>query len=195
MKRTTLVEYDEASPQTKRIYDEIMETLGVPGVLNVFKALGNNPNALQGVWNMLRYTLVEGEIPSLLKELILFRVSIAVGNEYCTSLHAHNACNLDSKLSFDDLMSLSRGEAIEKLPAAFQVAIEVVSRAALDSKSVADADFELEDELRDVGFSESEIDELLSIGYFSVMMNSLVDSYALTPEAPFPHGDSATVGT
>jgi alkylhydroperoxidase family enzyme len=190
MKRTTLVEYDEASPGVQRIYDEIMETLGTPDVLNVFKALGNNENALTGVWGMLKATLVKGEIPSLLKELILFRISIKAGNEYCTSLHAHNACNLDSNLSYDDLMSLAEGQANAKLPAAFQVAMEVVSRSALDSKSVADDSFELEEELRDAGFSEAEIDELLSIGYFSVMMNSLVDSYELPWEAPFPPEDA-----
>lgn len=195
MKRTTLVEYDDASPGVQRIYDEIMETLGAPDVLNVFKALGNNENTLTGVWNMLKYTLVKGEIPALLKELILFRISITVGNEYCTSLHAHNACNLDSKLSFDDLMSLSQGQASEKLPAAFQVAIEVVSRAALDSKSVADDNFEFEEELRDAGFSEAEIDELLQIGYFSVMMNSLVDSYDVPQEAPFTREDLQAAGT
>ncbi len=186
MKRVTLFEYDAAAPEVQAIYDEIMETMGSPDVLNVFKALGNNENVLRAVWLMLKNTLVAGEIPSLLKQLILFRISIKAGNKYCTSLHAHGACSLDSTLNYDDLIALSEGEALEKLPASFQVALDIVSRAALEPKSVANKDFGLEDELRDAGFSESEIDELLALGYFGVMMNTVVDAYDIPLEAPFP---------
>lgn len=186
MKRATLVEYDTAVPEVQSIYDEIMETMGSPDVLNVFKALGNNENVLRGVWSMLKNTLVAGEIPELLKQLILFRISIKAGNEYCRSLHAHAACSLDSTLNYDDLIALSEGEALDKLPASFQVALNMVSRAALEPKSVANKDFGLEEELRDAGFSESEIDELLAVGYFAVMMNTLVDAYDIPWEAPFP---------
>ncbi len=36
------------------------------------------------------------------------------------------------------------------------------------------------------GFSESEIDELLAVGFFSVMMNMLTDTYDVPWESPFP---------
>jgi alkylhydroperoxidase family enzyme len=186
MKRATIVEYDTAPPEVQAIYDEIMETMGSQDVLNVFKALGNNQHVLRAVWSMLKNTLVEGEIPALLKELILFRISINAGNEYCTSLHAHAACSLDSTLNYDDLKALSEGEALAKLPASYQVALDIVSRAALEPKSVARDDFELEEELRDAGFSEGEIDELLAVGYFAVMMNSVTDAYDIPWEAPYP---------
>jgi len=186
MKRTTLVEYDAAASEVQAIYDEIMETMGSPDVLNVFKALGNNENVLRAVWLMLKNVLVAGEIPELLKQLILFRISIKAGNEYCRSLHAHAACSLDSTLSYDDLIALSEGAALDKLPASFQVALDIVSRSALEPKSVANKDFGLEEELRDAGFSESEIDELLAVGYFAVMMNTVTDTYDIPWEAPFP---------
>ena len=186
MKRATLIEYENAPQQVRAIYDEIMESMGSPKVLNVLMALGNNENILRAVWSMLKFTLVAGEIPALLKQLILFRISIKAGNQYCTSLHGHAACNLDPTLTYDDLLSLSEGQANDKLPASFQVALDIVSRAALQSKTVADESFDLEEQLRDAGFSESEIDELLAIGYFSVMMNTLVDVYQVPWEAPFP---------
>jgi hypothetical protein len=66
------------------------------------------------------------------------------------------------------------------------VAIDIVSRASLDPKSVEDSEWDFEDELRDEGFSESEIDELLAVGYFSVMMNMLTDTYEVPWEAPYP---------
>jgi alkylhydroperoxidase family enzyme len=186
MKRATLVEYDVAPGDVQAIYDEIMETLGSQDIPNVFKALGNNENILRAVWSMLKNTLVEGEIPALLKELVLFRISVQAGNEYCTSLHAHAACRLDSTLKYDDLKALSEGEALPRLPASYQVALDIISRAALKPKSVANDDFELEEELRDAGFSEREIDELLAVGYFAVMMNTVTDSYDIPWDAPYP---------
>jgi hypothetical protein len=79
MKRTTLVEYEDASPAVQAIYDEIMNTMGTPSVLNFLKALGNNEHVLRATWTMLKETVIEGEIPALLKQLILFKVSISVG--------------------------------------------------------------------------------------------------------------------
>jgi alkylhydroperoxidase family enzyme len=149
MKRRTLIEYDDASPEVQAIYDEIMNTMGSPAVLNFLKALGNNQHVLRGVWCLLRETVIEGEIPALLKQLILFKISIIAGNEYCTALHGHAALNLDPTLTYEHLVSL-------------------------------------EDQLRDEGFSDSEIDELLAVGFFSVMMNMMTDTYDVPRESPFP---------
>lgn len=186
MKRSTHVEYDDTSPEVRAIYDEIMDTMGSTSVLNFLQALGHNPHALRGVWSMLKETVIHGEIPALLKQLILFKVSTVAGNKYCTKLHGHAALNLDPTLTYDDLVALSEGVCRANLPPSFPVAIEIVSRASLDPKSVADPDWDFEDQLRDEGFSESEIDELLAVGFFSVMMNMLTDTYDVPWENPFP---------
>lgn len=186
MKRNSLVEYEDATPGVRAIYDEIMQTIGSAMVLNVFKALGNNENVLRGVWSLVKLTHVQGEVPALLKELILFRISVRAGNRYCESLHGHAALNLDPSLTYDDLIALSEGQARDKLPASFQAAIDIVSRAALQPKSVGDTDFDFEEQLRDEGFSEGEIDELLAQGYFGVMMNMLTDAYEVPRDQPFP---------
>ena len=186
MKRNTQVEYEDASPEVRAVYDEILDTMGSPAVPNFLKALGHNPHALRAVWSMLGETVIEGEIPALLKQLILFKISIVAGNEYCTSLHGHAALNLDPTLTYDDLVALSGGACTANLPPSFPVAIDIVSRASLDTKSVGDPDWGFEDQLRDEGFSESEIDELLAVGFFSVMMNMLTDTYDVPWESPFP---------
>jgi alkylhydroperoxidase family enzyme len=184
-----LVEYDQATPNVRAIYDEILEATGKPDVLNILKALGNNERTLRAVWTMLRNTVLEGEIPELLKQLILFRISIHAGNEYCETLHAHRACTLDPTLTYNDLRAMAEGESLQTLPASYQAAIEIVSRMALEPGSVADARFAYEEELRDEGFSESEIDELIAQAYFAVMMNTLTSAYdipleeATSPEA------------
>ena len=186
MKRQALVEYKDASQEVKAIYDEIREIMGSPEVPNFLKALGNNENVLRAIWSMTKHTLIDGEIPSLLKQLILFKISINSGNEYCTALHGHAALNLDPTLSYDDLMNLSDGKTGTNLPASFQIAIDIVTKTALNPKSIADEDFDFEDQLRDEGFSEREIDELMAQAYFGVMMNTFVDSFDIPWERPFP---------
>ncbi len=186
MKRNSLVEYEDASPEVQAIYDEIMNTMGSPTVLNFLKALGRNVHSLNAVWSMLKETVIEGEIPGLLKQLILFKISINIGNEYCTALHGHAALNLDPTLAYDDLVALSDGACSANLPSSFPVAIEIVTRASLDPKSVDDPGWDFEDQLQEEGFTESEIDELLSVGFFSVMMNMLTDTYDVPWESPFP---------
>jgi len=186
MKRQMLVEYKDASREVQVIYDEIREIMSSPAVPNFLKALGNNENVLRAIWSMTKHTMIEGEIPSLLKQLILFKISINAGNGYCTALHGHAALNLDPTLSYDDLIILSDGNTSTKLPASFQVAIEIVTQAALQPKSVADEDFDFEDQLRDEGFSEREIDELMAQAYFAVMMNTFIDSFDIPWESPFP---------
>jgi hypothetical protein len=67
MKRQTLVEYKDASPEIQAIYDEVMEVTGSPDAFNFLKAFGNNEKVLRAFWSMLRYTLLEGDVPALLK--------------------------------------------------------------------------------------------------------------------------------
>lgn len=186
MKRNTIIEYEDAMPEVRKLYDEIMETMGSPSVLNFLKALGHNPHTLRAVWSMLKGTLIEGEIPALLKQLIIFKISITAGNKYCTALHGHAALNLDPTLAYEDLVALSGGACRASLPPSFPVAIDIISRASLQSKSVEDENWDFEDQLRDEGFSESEIDELLAVGFFGIMMNVLTDTYDVPWESPFP---------
>jgi hypothetical protein len=93
---------------------------------------------------------------------------------------------MDPTLTYDDLVSLSGGECSANLPPSFPVAIEIISRASLHPKTVEDQKWDFEDQLRDEGFSEAEIDELLAVGFFSVMMNMLTDTYDVPWESPFP---------
>ncbi len=186
MKRRTMVEYEDASPPVKAIYDEIMKVIGSTAVPNIFKALGNNENVLRATWAKTRYTIVEGEVPLLLKQLILFVISVNSDNEYCTALHGNMALDLDRSLSCDALIGLSQGKAYDRLPRSFKVAVDVVKQAALNPKSVASEEFQLEDRLREEGFSENEIDELLAQADFAAMMNTIADIFDIPADRPFP---------
>src|SRR4051812_9387285 len=146
MKRQTLVEYKDASPRIRLIYDEVMELTGSPDVFNFLKAFGNNEKVLRAFWSMLRYTLLEGEVPALLKQLILFRVSVEYGNTYCASLHGRTVLRMDPTITYDELITMSDGENMD-IPDSYRVAIDLVTQFALHPKVVAAEDFDFEEQL------------------------------------------------
>ena len=189
MKRRTLIQYEDASPEVQAIYDEIMRVTGSTTVPNIFKVFGNNGKVLKATWSKLRYTLIEGEVPLLLKQLILFVASVQAGNEYCAALHGNAALKLDRSLSCDDLSALAEGRAYDGLPRSFKVAIDVVTQAAREPKSVQADNFNFEERLGDAGFSESEIDELVAQADFGSMMNMITSIFDVPPEQPFPPPD------
>lgn len=160
-----------------------MEVIGSPDVFTFLKAFGGNEKVLRAFWSMLRYTLLEGEVPALLKQLILFRISVEYGNTYCASLHGRTVLRMDPTISYDELIAMSDGRNLD-IPASYEVAIDIVSQLALHPKTVEAADFDFEERLRDEGFSEHEIDELISVAGFGVLMNTLTDIVQVTPEAP-----------
>ncbi len=181
MKRQTLVEYKDASPEIQEIYDEVMEVIGSPDVFNFLKAFGNNEKVLRAFWSMLRYTLLEGDVPALLKQLILFRISVEYGNTYCASLHGRTVLRMDPTITYDELIAMSDGGNMD-IPASYRVAIGIVTQMALRPKTVEAEDFE--EQLRDEGFSEQEIDELISLAGFGVLLNTMTDIVQIPTEEP-----------
>ncbi len=181
MKRQTLVEYKDASPEVQAIYDEVMEVSGSPDVFNILKAFGNNEKVLRAIWSMVRYTILEGNVPALLKQLILFRIAVEYGNTYCASLHGRTVLRMDPTITYDELIAMSDGENME-ITASYRVAIELVTKMTLRIKQVEAEDFE--EQLRDEGFSEQEIDELISVAGFAVLVNTLTDIVHIPTEEP-----------
>ena len=186
MKRQVNVEYADAPPKVRAIYDEIKNAIGSPDIPNVFKALGTNENTLFAAWEKLRFTVLTGDVPLLLKQLILFNLSARAHNEYCTALHGNLAMNLDKTLTCDELLRMSRGDVIERLPRSYQVAIETVTKAALEGESVAAAELPIDSRLRDEGFSDREVDELLGLASLGTMMNTITNIFEIPLDHPFP---------
>ncbi len=180
--RYQLVEYEQAEPDVQAIYDEVNDALGVEDPPNWVKCMGSNPKVLRGNWEKTKAVLLEGDIPHLLKELIIYVISTRRGAEYCAAAHAHSALSLDDSLTIEDLNSLAAGEAYEGMPSSFKAAIDVCERVALDPGGVSDEDFAL---LRDAGFNAEEIAEVLAQADLAVMFNTITSSLGLEIDAQY----------
>ena len=86
-----IIEYRDASPEVKVVYDDIMKTRGVDWVNNFWKALANDPAQLARVWGQVKQVMAPGALDPLVKEMIYVAVSATNGCEYCTYSHTAGA--------------------------------------------------------------------------------------------------------
>jgi AhpD family alkylhydroperoxidase len=82
-----LIEYADASPEVRAVYDDIMTTRGVDWVNNFWKALANDPKELARVWRNVKQVMAPGALDPLVKELVYMAVSATNACEYCTYSH------------------------------------------------------------------------------------------------------------
>ena len=82
-----LIEYDDASPEVRAVYDDIMETRQVDWVNNFWKALAVDPAALRRTWESAKEVMAPGALDPLTKELLYVAVSVTNGCEYCIASH------------------------------------------------------------------------------------------------------------
>jgi AhpD family alkylhydroperoxidase len=86
-----LIEYDDASPEVRAVYDDIMETRQVDWVNNFWKALAVDPVSLRRTWQSVKQVMAPGALDPLTKELLYVAVSVTNGCEYCIASHTASA--------------------------------------------------------------------------------------------------------
>ncbi len=104
MALVTLIEYADAPPEVRAVYDEIMKTRGVDWINNFWKALANDPRELRRVWESVKQVMAPGALDPLVKEMVYVAVSATNGCEYCT--HSHTAAARKKGMSDAMLMEL-----------------------------------------------------------------------------------------
>ena len=89
MTTVRLIEYDEAGPEVRAVYDEIMAARGTDWVNNFWKALAVHPSTLRRTWDAVQAVMAPGALDVRTKEMLYLAVSIANNCEYC--IHSHTA--------------------------------------------------------------------------------------------------------
>jgi AhpD family alkylhydroperoxidase len=81
------IEYDEASPAVRAVYEDIMATRKVNWINNFWKVVANDPATLRRTWESLKEVMAPGALDAMTKEMIYLAVSVTNGCEYCTASH------------------------------------------------------------------------------------------------------------
>jgi len=88
-----LVEYKDASPEVRAVYEDIMATRKTDWINNFWKALANDPATLKRTWQDIKQIMAPGALDPLSKELIYLAVSVTNQCRYCIASHTAAARN------------------------------------------------------------------------------------------------------
>jgi uncharacterized peroxidase-related enzyme len=91
MSRSKPVEYADAPPQVRAIFDDIRQSRKVDDVNNFWKYLANDPSLLKRTWESVKDVMADGALSPLVKELVYVAVSVTNGCHYCIASHTASA--------------------------------------------------------------------------------------------------------
>jgi AhpD family alkylhydroperoxidase len=86
-----LIEYQDASPEVRAVYDDIMATRKIDWINNFWKAIAHDPALLKRTWESLKQIMGPGALDLLTKELIYIAVSVTNNCNYCIASHTASA--------------------------------------------------------------------------------------------------------
>ena len=121
-----LVEYPDAPPEVRAVYDDIMATRGTNWINNFWKALAHDPPTLRRTWDSVKQIRAPGALDQLTKEMIYVAVSATTLCAYCIASHtaaARKAGMTDAM--FAELMAVvGMANETNRLASGYQVEID-----------------------------------------------------------------------
>ena len=101
------IEYAQASPEVRAVFDDIKKSRNVPDVNNFWKYLAHDPATLRRTWTSIKEIMAPGALDPLVKEMIYLAVSVTNGCEYCTASHSAAARRAGmTQAMFGELMAV-----------------------------------------------------------------------------------------
>jgi AhpD family alkylhydroperoxidase len=121
-----LIEYQDATPEVRAVYDDIMATRKTDWINNFWKAIAHDPVTLKRTWEDIKQIMAPGAIDALVKELIYVAVSVSNQCDYCIASHTASARKKGmSDEMFKELMAVvGMANETNRLVAGYQVEID-----------------------------------------------------------------------
>jgi AhpD family alkylhydroperoxidase len=121
-----LIEYADASPEVRAVYDDIMAVRKIDWINNFWKALAHDPVTLRRTWESIRQIMAPGALDPLVKEMVYVAVSATNQCGYCIASHtaaARKAGMTDAM--FAELMAVvGMANETNRLASGYQVEID-----------------------------------------------------------------------
>src|SRR5277367_3313114 len=121
-----LIEYADASPDVRAIYDDIMATRKTDWINNFWKALAHDPKTLRRTWQSVKEIMAPGAVNALTKEMIYLAVSASNQCGYCIASHtaaARKAGMTDAMLA-EVMAVVGMANESNRLASGYQVEID-----------------------------------------------------------------------
>ncbi|WP_375594141.1 carboxymuconolactone decarboxylase family protein [Algihabitans albus] len=128
MATVKLIDYEEAGPEVRAVYDDIMATRKSDWVNNFWKALAVDPALLRRTWESVKQVMAPGALDPLTKEMIYVAVSATNGCGYCINSHTAvaRAKGMNDAMLAEVLAVVGMANETNRLVQGFQVELDAV---------------------------------------------------------------------
>ena len=120
------IEYGDASPEVRAVYDDIMTTRNTDWINNFWKALASDPVTLRRTWESVKQIMAPGALDAVTKEMVYLAISASNQCGYCIASHtaaARKAGMTDAQ--FAELMAvIGMANETNRLASGYQVEID-----------------------------------------------------------------------
>jgi len=101
------IEYRDASPEVRAVFDDIKRARRVDDVNNFWKYLARDPATLARTGESVKEVMAPGALDTVTKEMIYLAVSVTNGCAYCIASHgaAARRAGMSEKM-FGELMAV-----------------------------------------------------------------------------------------
>src|SRR5580704_679271 len=122
----TPIEYRDASPQVRAVFDDIKHTRQVDDVNNFWKYLANDPATLERTWTSIKEIMAPGALDALAKEMIYLAVSATNQCGYCIASHTAGArkAGMTDEMFAELMAVVGMANETNRLASGYQVEID-----------------------------------------------------------------------
>ncbi|MBY0475339.1 MAG: peroxidase-related enzyme [Nitrosomonas sp.] len=177
---STIVDDVSVSPEIEETFIKIKKALNAPFTPNFFRVWGISPESLKGIWPVMNHILTSGRVGRQLKEMIFVAISSLKGCHYCEA--AHHAFCLSIGVTPEQIDSLINNYTADTADPKDKAAIDFAVRLAKDSHSSSEQDFLA---LRELGFDDEEIMEIIAMSGMGVFYNHLANATKINIDEGF----------
>ena len=179
MPHVPLLPPDKASKDVSTVYEEFYRRMSFPSPPNFITTQGHSSTVVRGTWEVVKNVLVTGAVPRWYKEMMFVAISQDRECRYCTA--AHIACCRMLGVAPALLESLVQ-DVDHIADSKVRNMIKFGVKCARDPQSLTAEDHE---SLRQVGFNQSEIMEIIAMSALAVYANIIADATAMESEQMF----------
>jgi AhpD family alkylhydroperoxidase len=121
-----MIEYADASPEVRAVYDDIMAVRKTDWVNNFWKAIANDPATLKRTWESIKQVMAPGALDPLTKQMLYIAVSATNGCGYCIASHIAAAREIGmTDAMFGELMAVvGMANETNRLASGYEVDID-----------------------------------------------------------------------
>lgn len=179
MSRLKLVPVEGASGKTAEVFQDIQHSFAM--VPNLFKAYAQRPEILESNWNKVKAVMFAGQLPRQLKEMVAVAVSKANGCQYC--VNAHGSALVMMGVPPAQVRSLIDNFESADLSEDTKTVLRLAVKSTREPATVAGPEIE---RLRELGYGDAQIVELLSVVDLFTSFNKFLDTLQVPIDFPTP---------